>query len=114
MRLECRSRGGVPRLQTGRSSSIDSNDEDIRIRLDDPSLRLNLNDSPSPPNSADHLIEHHLQHFQQHGIGDSGDSISCTSPNLKNKTIDLDTNMNAHTPSLNNSTHLDQSAPSHV
>lgn len=106
MRLECRSRGGIARLQTGRSSSIDSNDEDIRIRLDDPSLRLTLNDSPSPPQSADHLIENHPQHFQNQVFDES-------SPSLKTKIMDLDPNMNAHTPSLN-TTHLDQNAPSHV
>nr|XP_022911612.1 ecotropic viral integration site 5 ortholog isoform X2 [Onthophagus taurus] len=48
MRLESRNNGG--RLNSVRSPSIDSNDEDInRFRLDDPSLRLTLNESPSPP-----------------------------------------------------------------
>lgn len=114
MRLECRTRGGIIRLQTGRSSSIDSNDEDIRIRLDDPSLRLTLNDSPSPPQSADHLVEHHPQHFSnQHQIYADAHTITSTSPNCKSKIMDLDPNMNTHRPSLN-SAHLDQSAPSHV
>lgn len=47
MRLESRKciGNGSTRLQSLRSSSIDSNDEDNRIRLDDPSLRLTI-DSP--------------------------------------------------------------------
>lgn len=47
MRLESRKcvGNGSARLQSLRSSSIDSNDEDNRIRLDDPSLRLSI-DSP--------------------------------------------------------------------
>lgn len=35
------------RSQTERSSSIDSTDDDTKIRLDDPSLHLNLTDSPT-------------------------------------------------------------------
>ncbi|KAK9694439.1 Rab-GTPase-TBC domain [Popillia japonica] len=115
MRLECRSRGGVTRLQKGRSSSIDSNDEDIRIRLDDPSLRLTLNDSPSPPHSADHLTEYQTQHFQNHQqVFASSNVISCNNTGVKKKILELDPNMNARTPSLNNTTSLDQSTPSHV
>ncbi|KAI4471076.1 tbc1 domain family member gtpase-activating protein [Holotrichia oblita] len=115
MRLECRSRGGVTRLQTGRSSSIDSNDEDIRIRLDDPSLRLTLNDSPSPPQSADHLTAYDTQHFQNHQqVFANSNVISCNNSGLKKKILELDPNMNARTPSLNNTASLDQSAPSHV
>lgn len=47
MRLESRKciGNGSARLQSLRSSSIDSNDDDNRIRLDDPSLRLTI-DSP--------------------------------------------------------------------
>lgn len=52
MRLESckRSRAnGNTRLSTERSSSIDSTDEDSKIRLDDPSLRLQIIDSPTSP-----------------------------------------------------------------
>lgn len=40
---------------TQRSPSIDSNDDDSRIRLDDPSLRLNLAESPSPQHDSSEL-----------------------------------------------------------
>ncbi|KAF2900502.1 hypothetical protein ILUMI_05682 [Ignelater luminosus] len=42
-------------LQSQRSPSIDSTDDDARIRLDDPSLRLNIAESPSPQSDPSEL-----------------------------------------------------------
>lgn len=44
---ERRSGSGGGRQPNERSSSIDSTDDDTKIRLDDPSLRLQLAESPT-------------------------------------------------------------------
>ncbi|XP_018567801.1 ecotropic viral integration site 5 ortholog isoform X1 [Anoplophora glabripennis] len=53
MRLESYQKGGLGNgsglLSTDRSSSIDSTDDDIKFRFDDPTLRLDLADSPTTP-----------------------------------------------------------------
>lgn len=88
MRLEsCKRLGigssGVGRLSTERSSSLDSTDEDSKIRLDDPSLRLQIIDSPTAPPDIN--------------FADLGSKL-CTSPPKDGKTpVDLDPNMNTHT-----------------
>lgn len=55
MRLESFKRritSGNNRVNSERSSSIDSTDDDAKIRLDDPSLRLNIMDS-SPTSKSE-------------------------------------------------------------
>lgn len=87
MRLEsCKRLGlvgssGISRLATERSSSLDSTDEDSKIRLDDPSLRLQLADSPVSPTELS---------FSD--IAKSGNSIKDSKT-----TLNLDPNMNTHT-----------------
>ncbi|KAL3285171.1 hypothetical protein HHI36_019290 [Cryptolaemus montrouzieri] len=53
MRLECFKKrwigNGSERLQSERSSSVDSTDDDTKFRADDPSLRLTIADSPTNP-----------------------------------------------------------------
>lgn len=56
MRLEVRNKSGL-RLSSVRSASIDSTDDDSRIRIiDDPSLRLQI-DSSSPTEEGSKLTE---------------------------------------------------------
>lgn len=59
MRLESFKRRWIgdsnPKLQTDCSSSFDSTDDESRIRLDDPTLRLNIAESPSPTYEAGDL-----------------------------------------------------------
>ena len=82
MRLESFKRRiitGGGRLPSERSSSIDSTDDDTKIRLDDPSLRLNIVESPT---SKSELTFNEL----------------CNNPSVKNDgKIELDPNMNTHT-----------------
>lgn len=67
MRLESRKciGNGSTRLQSLRSSSIDSNDDDNRIRLDDPSLRLTIDSphllqtDPIEPNNYENSFKEH-------------------------------------------------------
>lgn len=68
---------GNTRLKTDRSSSIDS-EEESRIRIDDPSLRLDLMESPSPNSDTTEL---NFNDF--------------TDPKRENR-LKLDTNMNTH------------------
>lgn len=65
------------RLPTERSSSLDSTDEDSKIRLDDPSLRLQIVDSPTNPPDIT--------------FGEFVENSSKTS------SMDLDSNINTHT-----------------
>ncbi|XP_008191344.2 ecotropic viral integration site 5 ortholog isoform X2 [Tribolium castaneum] len=82
MRLESFKRriiAGGGRLPSERSCSIDSTDDDPKIRLDDPSLRLNLVESPTSKSELTF-------------------SDMCQNPTLKNDNkVDLDPNMNTHT-----------------
>lgn len=62
MRLESSKRRWIgdrgnsdPKLQTDCSSSFDSTDDESKIRLDDPALRLNIAESPSPTYEAGDL-----------------------------------------------------------
>lgn len=59
MRLESFKRRWIgdsnPKLQTDCSSSFDSTDDESKIRLDDPALRLNIAESPSPTYEAGDL-----------------------------------------------------------
>lgn len=81
MRLESRhwiGNSAAIRSQTERSSSIDSTDDDAKIRLDDPSLHLNLTDSPT---SQPDLMFSDL----------------CNNSTNKSSKTDNDRNMNTHT-----------------
>lgn len=87
MRLEsCKRLGiggssGISRLSTERSSSVDSTDEDSKIRLDDPSLRLQIMDSPTSPT-----------------VLSFGDLTKNDSPSKEDtKMLHFDPNMNTHT-----------------
>lgn len=71
---------GNPSLQPQRSPSIDSSEDDARIRVDDPSLRLQISESPSPL-PPDH-----------HGSGDI-----FTYPAAAKPPTALDSNMNTTT-----------------
>lgn len=59
MRLEAFKRRWIgdkdPKLQTDCSSSFDSTDDESKIRLDDPTLRLHIAESPSPTYEAGDL-----------------------------------------------------------
>lgn len=59
MRLESFKRrwigDGNPKLQTDCSSSFDSTDDECKFRIDDPTLRLNIAESPSPTYEAGDL-----------------------------------------------------------
>lgn len=87
MRLEsCKRLGiggssGMSRLSSERSASLDSTDEDSKIRLDDPSLRLHLAESPTTPPEI--------------SFGDLAKSNSA-SKDIKSG-LDFDPNMNTHT-----------------
>jgi hypothetical protein len=82
MRLESFKRriiAGGGRLPSERSSSIDSTDDDTKIRLDDPSLRLNIVESPTSKSELNF-------------------SELCHNPSLKSDgKTELDPNMNTHT-----------------
>lgn len=76
MRLESFKRriiSGGGRLPSERSFSIDSTDDDTKFRLDDPSLRLNLVESPTSKSEL------------------------TFSEMCQNNKIELDPNMNTHT-----------------
>lgn len=87
MRLEsCKRLGiggstGISRLSSERSASLDSTDEDSKIRLDDPSLRLHIADSPTNPPEL--------------SFGDLNKNGSATKDDKT--TLDFDPNMNTHT-----------------
>lgn len=87
MRLESCKRLGIggstsiSRLSTERSASLDSTDEDSKIRLDDPSLRLQIAESPTNP------PELSFEDFAKSGI------VVKDSKTV----LDLDPNMNTHT-----------------
>lgn len=87
MRLEsCKRLGiggttGISRMSSERSASIDSTDEDSKIRLDDPSLRLHIADSPTNPPEL--------------SFGDFTKNSSATKDGKH--TLDFDPNMNTHT-----------------
>lgn len=87
MRLEsCKRLGiggssGIGRLSTERSASLESTDEDSKIRLDDPSLRLHIADSPTNPPELS---------FEDLAKNSSAVKDSKTM-------LDFDPNMNTHT-----------------
>lgn len=91
---------GSTRLQQERSSSVDSNDEDVKIRLDDPSLRLNIAESPSPQSELMEL-NFNESNSPNSNSEDKGDAI-----------LKADTNMNTHP--LSDARKLDQSASPRV
>ncbi|XP_031343186.1 ecotropic viral integration site 5 ortholog isoform X1 [Photinus pyralis] len=64
-------------LQPHRSPSIESNDDDARIRLDDPSLRLHIAESPSPQS-------------------DTIEFFDVCKESKRDSKVELDSNMNAH------------------
>lgn len=75
---------GSTLLHSQRSPSIDSNDDDARIRLDDPSLRLQIAESPSP--SSDN------PDFTFNDVCNN----SSNKEQKRDSKVELDPNMNAH------------------